>query len=79
MYIAQNNELKVIECNLRVSRSFPFISKTLGIDFVSIATQVIVGEKLTPVDTVSSSKKPVGVKVESITFFYREQLTYLFL
>lgn len=59
----QNNELKVIECNLRVSRSFPFVSKTLGVDFVALATQVIVGEKPSPVDCFTGSKKQVGVKV----------------
>jgi carbamoyl-phosphate synthase / aspartate carbamoyltransferase / dihydroorotase len=59
----QNNELKVIECNLRVSRSFPFVSKTLGVDFVSLATQVIVGEKPSPVDCMNASKNRVGVKV----------------
>lgn len=39
--IAKNNELFVIECNLRVSRSFPFVSKTLDFDFVGLATQAI--------------------------------------
>ena len=36
----QDDHLKVIECNLRASRSFPFISKTKGVDMISIATQV---------------------------------------
>jgi len=62
-YFGQNNELKVIECNLRVSRSFPFVSKTLGVDFIAIATQVIVGEQPSPIDCVNGSKKHVGVKV----------------
>lgn len=39
--IAKNNELFVIECNLRVSRSFPFVSKTLDFDFVALATSAI--------------------------------------
>merc|ERR1712106_832211 len=42
--IAKDNELKVIECNLRVSRSFPFVSKTLSHDFIATATQVIIGK-----------------------------------
>ena len=42
--IAKDSQLKVIECNLRVSRSFPFVSKTLNCDFVAIATRVILGE-----------------------------------
>lgn len=39
-FIAKNNEIKVIECNLRASRSFPFVSKTLGIDLAKMATKV---------------------------------------
>lgn len=39
--IAKDNELKVIECNLRVSRSFPFVSKTLDFDFVALATRAM--------------------------------------
>ena len=38
--IAKDNELKVIECNLRVSRSFPFVSKTLDFDFIAMATRL---------------------------------------
>lgn len=48
--IAKNNELKVIECNVRVSRSFPFVSKTLNHDFVATATRVILGLEVEPVD-----------------------------
>ena len=46
--IAEDNELKVIECNLRVSRSFPFVSKSLGYDFVG-ACRVMLGEIVDPV------------------------------
>ena len=58
----QDNQLKVIECNLRVSRSFPFVSKTLGHDFVAMATQVIVGEKPEAVNVLMGTGK-CGVKV----------------
>lgn len=44
-YIAKDNKVKVIECNLRASRSFPFVSKTLNVNFIDIATKVIVGDK----------------------------------
>ncbi|KAK4337099.1 hypothetical protein RND71_043849 [Anisodus tanguticus] len=44
--IAKDSQLKVIECNLRVSRSFPFVSKTLDCDFVAIATRVILNENI---------------------------------
>lgn len=40
-FIAKNNQVKVIECNLRTSRSFPFVSKVMGNNFIDIATKVI--------------------------------------
>lgn len=58
----QDNELKVIECNLRVSRSFPFVSKTLNHDFVAMATKVIVGETVKPINVLKGTER-VGVKV----------------
>lgn len=65
----QDNELKVIECNLRVSRSFPFVSKTLDHDFVAIATRVMMSaddrslkDSLKWTD-VMFGKERVGVKV----------------
>ncbi len=61
--IAKNNRLKVIECNLRVSRSFPFVSKTLDVDFVALATQVIVGMEVTPINIDPKQIGRVGVKV----------------
>jgi len=57
----------VIECNVRVSRSFPFVSKTLDFDFVAMATRVIVGEKVDPVDVLAGCGK-VGVKVPQFSF-----------
>ncbi|CAL8100609.1 unnamed protein product [Orchesella dallaii] len=65
--IAKDNELKVIECNLRVSRSFPFVSKTLDHDFVAVATKAIVLDKLEPVDVMSGCGR-VGVKVPQFSF-----------
>lgn len=65
--IAKNNELKVIECNVRVSRSFPFVSKTLDFDFVAMATRVIIGEPVEPVDVLNGVGK-VGVKVPQFSF-----------
>ncbi len=41
--LGKNNELKVIECNLRASRSFPFVSKVLKINLIELATQVMLG------------------------------------
>ena len=65
--IAKDNELKVIECNLRVSRSFPFVSKTLNQDFIATATQVIMGKAAEPVDCIFGTGL-VGVKVPVFSF-----------
>ncbi|XP_055370971.1 CAD protein [Condylostylus longicornis] len=65
--IAKNNELKVIECNVRVSRSFPFVSKTLNHDFVATATRAIIGMVVEPVDILHGCGK-VGVKVPQFSF-----------
>ena len=42
-YLAKDNDIKVIECNLRASRSFPFVSKVLKINFIELATKVMLG------------------------------------
>lgn len=65
--IAKDNDLKVIECNLRVSRSFPFVSKTLGYDFIATATNVIIGNDVEPVDVLHGENR-VGVKVPQFSF-----------
>jgi len=41
-YLAHENDIKVIECNLRASRSFPFVSKVTGYNFIEFATKSIV-------------------------------------
>jgi len=43
-FLALANDIKVIECNLRASRSFPFVSKVLKYNFIDIATKAILGE-----------------------------------
>uniref|UniRef100_A0A3P8T0G4 Multifunctional protein CAD n=1 Tax=Amphiprion percula TaxID=161767 RepID=A0A3P8T0G4_AMPPE len=65
--IAKDDQLKVIECNVRVSRSFPFVSKTLGVNLVALATQAIMGENVEPVGLMSG-KGIVGVKVPQFSF-----------
>ncbi|CAG7719817.1 unnamed protein product [Allacma fusca] len=65
--IAKDNALHVIECNVRVSRSFPFVSKTLDYDFVATATQVIVKQKVEPVNITNGCGR-VGVKVPQFSF-----------
>lgn len=61
----QDDQLKVIECNVRVSRSFPFVSKALGVDLVAMATQAIMGEDVEHVGLMKG-KGIVGVKVTSV-------------
>jgi len=71
----QNNELFVIECNLRVSRSFPFVSKTLNYDFVALATRAMVFSGDTGEDAATHftyerlrPQRKVGVKVPQFSF-----------
>jgi Carbamoyl-phosphate synthase L chain, ATP binding domain/MGS-like domain len=47
-YMAKGNEVQVIECNLRASRTFPFVSKTLNHNFISLATRAMVGLDVEP-------------------------------
>lgn len=65
--IAKDNDLKVIECNVRVSRSFPFVSKTLDHDFVAMATKIILGIPVEPANVMTGCGK-VGVKVPQFSF-----------
>ncbi len=67
-FIAKDNEVKVIECNLRASRSFPFVSKVLKINFIDIATKLIMGEKLPRIDKSSFDVDYVGVKAPQFSF-----------
>lgn len=68
-FIAKNGEIKVIECNLRASRSFPFVSKTSGVNFAEVATHVLVGGKqLAPIPLHMSSLHKVAVKVPQFSF-----------
>ncbi len=50
--------LKVIECNLRASRSFPFVSKVLGTNFIDVATKALVGRDVPePVDLMATKRR----------------------
>ncbi|KAJ6510119.1 isoaspartyl dipeptidase-like protein [Mycena vitilis] len=67
-FIAKNNEIKVIECNLRAARSFPFVSKVTGIDAIEMATKVMIG---IPVESYPDPGMPpdyVGIKVPQFSF-----------
>lgn len=63
------SELKVIECNLRASRSFPFVSKVLGVNFIDVATSAIVGENVPePVDLMAKTYNHVAIKVPQFSW-----------
>lgn len=67
-FIAKDNEVKVIECNLRASRSFPFISKVLKINFIDIATKFMVGKDIPKFKHSSFDLNYVGVKAPQFSF-----------
>ncbi|MDR2147060.1 MAG: carbamoyl-phosphate synthase (glutamine-hydrolyzing) large subunit [Tannerella sp.] len=67
-YLAKGNEIKVIECNLRASRSFPFVSKVLKMNFIDIATRIMLG---LPVEKISKNDFDldfVGIKASQFSF-----------
>ncbi|RLN44376.1 hypothetical protein BBI17_000937, partial [Phytophthora kernoviae] len=72
-FLAKGAEVSVIECNLRASRSFPFVSKTTGADFIRAATKVMVGESTEKdnLPALHGPKRPEGfVGIKSPMFSY---------
>lgn len=67
-YLAKNNEIKVIECNLRASRSFPFVSKVLKINFVDLATRAMLGHKPEKPSKNAFDLDYVGIKASQFSF-----------
>lgn len=67
-YLAKDNNVKVIECNLRASRSFPFVSKTLKKNFIEVATKIIIGQKVQPINDITFNLDYVGVKAPEFSF-----------
>ncbi len=67
-YIAKNNLVKVIECNLRASRSFPFVSKVIRQNFIEIATRVIMDQPVEKIDKAVFDLNHVGVKAPQFSF-----------
>ncbi|RAH73085.1 bifunctional carbamoylphosphate synthetase/aspartate transcarbamylase [Aspergillus aculeatinus CBS 121060] len=67
-FIAKDNDIKVIECNVRASRSFPFVSKTMGVDLIEMATKAMIGVPFAEYPPVSIPKDYVGVKVPQFSF-----------
>jgi carbamoyl-phosphate synthase large subunit len=67
-FLAKQNQVMVIECNLRASRSFPFVSKVLKHNFIDTATRVIMGRSVEPVDQSFLELDYVGVKAPQFSF-----------
>ena len=67
-YLAKNNDIKVIECNLRASRSFPFVSKVLKINFIDLATKVMLGIPVDKPHKNAFDLDYVGIKASQFSF-----------
>lgn len=67
-YLAKGNEIKVIECNLRASRSFPFVSKVLKINFIELATRIMLGLPIQKPDKNEFDLDYVGIKASQFSF-----------
>ncbi|MFI3240532.1 MAG: carbamoyl-phosphate synthase (glutamine-hydrolyzing) large subunit [Bacteroidales bacterium] len=66
--MAKNNDIKVIECNLRASRSFPFVSKVLKVNFIEIATRVMLGLDPEIPNKSAFDLDYVGIKAPQFSF-----------
>ncbi|MCC8154341.1 MAG: carbamoyl-phosphate synthase (glutamine-hydrolyzing) large subunit [Tannerellaceae bacterium] len=67
-FLAKGNEIKVIECNLRASRSFPFVSKVLKINFIELATKVMLGLPVEKPNKNVFDLDYVGIKASQFSF-----------
>ncbi len=67
-FLAKSNEIKVIECNLRASRSFPFVSKVLKINFIDLATKIMLGIPVEKPHKNAFDLDYVGIKASQFSF-----------
>src|SRR5438270_11994561 len=67
-YLAQGTNVKVIEANLRASRSFPFVSKICKVNFIELATKAILGVPISKVERLGHDLDYVGVKAPHFSF-----------
>jgi len=67
-FIAKDNDIKVIECNLRASRSFPFVSKILKVNFIDLAAKIIMDKNMPKIDISPFDLDYVGVKAPQFSF-----------
>lgn len=67
-FLAKDNDIKVIECNLRASRSFPFVSKVLKINFIDLATRIMLGLPVEKPNKNEFDLDYVGIKASQFSF-----------
>ena len=67
-FLARDNDIKVIECNLRASRSFPFVSKVLKLNLIELATRVMLGMEVQKPDKNLFDLDYVGIKASQFSF-----------
>nr|QID54901.1 carbamoyl-phosphate synthate large chain [Blattabacterium sp. (Aeluropoda insignis)] len=67
-FLSKDNEVKVIECNLRASRSFPFVSKVSHFNMIELATQVILGNKKNKIEPNFFVTNHLGIKASQFSF-----------
>ncbi len=67
-YLAKDNDIKVIECNLRASRSMPFVSKVLKVNLIDLATKVMLGIPVSPIDKSIFDLDYMGIKAPQFSF-----------
>jgi carbamoyl-phosphate synthase large subunit len=67
-FLAKDNDIKVIECNLRASRSFPFVSKVLKLNFIELAKRIMLGEEVERPGKNEFDLDYVGIKASQFSF-----------
>ncbi len=67
-FLVKGDQVKVIECNARASRSFPFVSKVSGVNLAKIATKILLGTSFSSNDITIKNKERVGVKSPMFSF-----------
>lgn len=67
-FLAKDNDIKVIECNLRASRSFPFVSKVLKVNFIELATKIMLGQTVEKPHKSIFDLDYIGVKAPQFSF-----------
>ncbi len=67
-FLAKDNDIKVIECNLRASRSLPFVSKVLKTNFIDYATRIMLGKKVSKPNKSLFDIDHIGVKASQFSF-----------